>query len=199
MATSPIPLNESLRQAHCLLWQPGQTLHPEWWHYWQMEAQQRMYPQLSLSGQRQIDRQILARMCGTAMLPFQLCDKHVQLLRLQRRLATCLSALGLQLLGCSGYLWLREYREALSCVLSEQQIKQIAVLMPDGTKPLSLSADAIALASLQTGWQAMQSQWRADPLWQSLKWTLPRLQAECYEPGTVDDPLAALIRLERFL
>ncbi|QLK63771.1 hypothetical protein GE278_23500 (plasmid) [Enterobacteriaceae bacterium Kacie_13] len=190
--------DKSLQSVHRLLWQPGQALHPSWWAYWGMEDLMKIYPQLSLSGQRDIDGQIALHRCLPDWRPGQLSERQAQLVQLQPKLPLLLTALGLVAMKCSGYVWLRRYRHELQQTFSEQQLSQISVLMHEGSQPAEIQPADLPTLSLNIGLKLISQTLLHEPVWQLLVFTLPR-QSDFSIDAVLDNPLAALSRLERFL
>ena len=192
-------LNESLMQAHQLVWQPGKTLHTTWWQHWHLTELREVYPRLTSAGQRTVDGQIISLRRLPLWQPEQLTAGQIQLLRLQPRMVLLLTALGLQQFGCRGYLWLPEYRQTLNTIFSERQLCQLSALMLPVNAARMLDTDELLSACLHAGQLACQSVLVNDPLWQMLQFSLPRLTEIPHKVESLAEPLAALLRLERFL
>lgn len=192
-------LSEPLMAAYRLYLQPGESLHQTWWHKWDMTSLKAFYGQMPVSVKRPVDRMLITRRQIPLWQPQQLSARQVALIRMQPVLPLLLTALGFQLLGCARYLWLGPYRQKLMQMFSEAQCRQLAVLTLPAESIVSITPEDLLEHCLSVGWSGVQGTYKDDPLWRALQFTLPASMTPVPELPPVKDPLAMLLRLERFL
>jgi len=192
-------LDSGLCQAYRLVWQPGATLHTDWWQFWDLQHFQVLYFDAPVSTQRRIDTHII-RLCGLAdWKPASLSSLQQDLVRIRAQLPVLLSALGLMAFGCANYFHFRHYRKVLSTLFSAQQLAQMSLLLRGAGSAPNIPPDELLQACLAAGITALDKSLVNDPLWQRLFFTLPRHSSEVKGDLTFADPVKMLLRLERFL
>lgn len=195
-STEPRP---ALYEAYGLLWQPADTLHPEWWAHWEIQPLQEVYARAQPVLRRQINAWVLEKRGHSDWRPDTLSDRQAQLLRLLPEANTFLIALGLLALGCPGYLRFGHYRRHLMPHLSAAQLDQIAVLLRESHSVADMPAQALPRVCLETGLAMLDTALQADPLWQCLRFAFPRPVKTLPEVYGAEDVFCLLNRLERFL
>lgn len=192
-------LSEPLMAAYRLYLQPGETLHKSWWQAWRVERLYDLYRHMSATTKPSVDQILIAHRSLPVWRPTELSEFQTALVRMQPSLRMLLTALGFQLLGCTTCLWLGAYRQVLMQVFSDAQCGQLAALTRPANAPVDIPPDELPEQCFRTGWSVMQERCKDDPLWRALQYTLPSGIQPVSDPLPVDDPLAMLLRLERFL
>lgn len=192
-------LSEPLMAAYRLYLQPGETLHKSWWQAWRVERLYDLYRHMSATTKPSVDQILIAHRSLPVWRPTELSEFQTALVRMQPSLRMLLTALGFQLLGCTTCLWLGAYRQGLMQVFSDAQCGQLAALTRAAKAPVDIPPDELPERCFRTGWSVMQERCKDDPLWRALQYTLPSGIQPVSNPSPVDDPLAMLLRLERFL
>lgn len=192
-------LSEPLMAAYRLYLQPGETLHKSWWQAWRVERLYDLYRHMSATTKPSVDQILIAHRSLPVWRPTKLSEFQTALVRMQPSLRMLLTALGFQLLGCTTCLWLGAYRQVLMQVFSDAQCGQLAALTRPANAPVDIPPDELPEQCFRTGWSVMQERCKDDPLWRALQYTLPSGIQPVSDPLPVDDPLAMLLRLERFL
>ncbi|BEV73187.1 MULTISPECIES: type III secretion system domain-containing protein [unclassified Paludibacterium] len=118
------------------LWfQPGACMDSSWWHHLGLQAWQTAYEQHA--GLRPVLDQRLGNLLaqqgpppevGDAVLLSRLCAANSR----QR----CVTALGLQALGCADYLLRKPWRQALAGVFTGDELSRLQLLLPPGTRAM---------------------------------------------------------------
>ncbi|CAI1009582.1 type III secretion system domain-containing protein [Serratia quinivorans] len=185
-----------------LLWQPGAWLHSQWWSALELASWRHCYPTLDDISQRELDRLICQRRgFPLPMMPVpELNPLRLALLRALPRLPALLTALGLVLLACPGYLIWRPYRQALSSCLHDQQLQQLAAIWRGGTAKPLYSPTELPDRALALGHHCLSRGLTHEPLWQAIGFTLPCVTPLCdVADSSSTVTVATFLRLEKFL
>ena len=182
-----------------LIWQPGFSLHPDWWTNWGLPGGQCAYASGSWKLRRQIDEYILEKQALPVWSPSNVTDEHSRLLAIKNKLPLLLVSLGLISLGSCNYFFYRPYRKQLETLFTPAQLKQLSLLIRVKTDMMNINHEQLLPLSLSTGEMMITRQLKNDPLWNRLKYTYPRVNCIPIKKTFSDEPLQAMLRLEKFL
>lgn len=188
-----------LEQFSRLLWQPGKTLHHDWWNRLGLASWEVVYPRLTGSTMRELNRVITLRRCfpdEQFHLTGEFNGLQRALLRSFERLPMLMTAFGLLLSACPDYLLLKPWRTEIARQLSETQLQQVWCLWRSGLRTPDIAPENIVQHLQQLGIASLQRSLHDDPVWRALSYTLP-------EPRGIEPPekgaTELFMRLERFL
>lgn len=185
---------------HRLIWQPGEKMHPDWWHSLGLSSWLPAYANMPPPAKRALNMEIQRRCSNqeaATVAPKILTTLQKTLLCTLDRLPTLLLALGLSLSQCPDYLVWRPYRQALALWLTDEQISQLWGMWRGGARMPNVEPDNLINFSQQLGLSVLSQNLSADPVWQVIRFTLPRVSTN--EIFTDESVLNHFLRLERFL
>ncbi|NRD74515.1 hypothetical protein HQQ94_14970 [Shewanella sp. VB17] len=203
-------MNVELKAFNHLVYQPVSSMHPSWWTTLDLGIWQDKYQANTQLG-IQIEALVVKRYgLSVRVLPTQLTCQQLTMLDIRFKIEAIVTVLGLFYLNVPEYLSLREYRDALACVLTPVQIQQAWAMWPqrptlnvEQQTPI-LAPDKLVEQAMGVGIALVERQWKEDPLWLALALTLTpkRLSPEnilAYRVADEVDIPRWLLRLERLL
>ncbi|RKT98762.1 type III secretion system subunit [Burkholderia sp. Nafp2/4-1b] len=122
---STLPFTSALQRLHRLGWQPGATMHDDWWQHLGLAEWRDKYHRYPACRQA-IDRVIVARRgFPRAPLPACLDSRQNALLAAEPRIDSLIIALGVIALDCADHLLVKQYRAHLVGGIGERACTQL--------------------------------------------------------------------------